>query len=171
MTLQTTRNHFELLRAPGPAGAVLGIRLVGRARDGGAGLCRLWLRRVERWDRAIDPRQPHSDWDCRTWIRADSAFALQTEWTLKDLDALAEQFEFPQELDSLRSLRPVGDPVFDTVLAWAQRVTNSLPVSTPPAPVLSDAGWDEAESAVVARMSGDFAAVPETPASPTPGVS
>lgn len=167
MTIAPTRNNFELLHDATMPAAFAGFRMVGHARDGSGTLCRIWLRRVARWDRYFDPRQPVGEWDCRTWVRADSAFALQTEWTINDLDATAELYNFPQEIDAIRSLRPNGDRVFDAVVAWAQRVTNSLPAAPKAVAVVSDAGWDETESAVTARLSGAFAVAPE-PAAPEP---
>lgn len=161
MNIVPNRNHFELLHDPAVPGAFAGFRMVGRARDSSGSLCRIWLRRVARWDRYVDPRQPVGEWDCRSWIRADSAFALQVEWTINDLDAMAEIFEFPQQIDALRAIKPNGDRVFDAVIAWAQRVTNSLPTTAKPPAIVSDAGWDETESVVNARLSAAVAVAPE----------
>ncbi len=177
---------LEILPASGPRAGADGFRLVGRALDGGRGLCRVWLRRLEPWERAIDPRASSRQWDLRVSLRLDSAFALQADFGVSQLAGLAETFAFVQRPPGLAGLRPNGDPVHDAVLAWAREATGTTdeePASAAPpeaaapaaqtddsaeaapgepaadAAPLSDDGWDETAE-IVARATGSVPAVP-----------
>lgn len=106
-----------------PAGSG-GFKLTGAAKDG-EGLCRVWLRPLEAWDRALNPRMESDRWDVRAYQKLDSAFEFVPEFTLKDLEQMAENFDFPQDIDVFGTIEFNGDPVHDTVLAWARHVTGS----------------------------------------------
>ncbi len=122
----------ELLQKPGEPVGSNGFRLVGRSTDGESRV-RLWLRRADTWNRYLDPRLPQGEWDLRLYVRQDSAFALQQEFSLADLEGLKEAWEWPHDDGALASLQPNGDRVHDAALAFARSVTS------PPAPVLPNA--------------------------------
>lgn len=138
---------LELLHAPGRPAADDGFRLEGHAASG-SGRIRLLLRRTETWNRYLDPRIPPSQWDLRVMIRTDSAFALQQEFVLNDLKALATDWVWPVDhAGSLASLAPNGDLIHDTVLSWAVQVT-APPAAPAPEPEPAAA---EPESEAVAE--------------------
>ena len=112
--------HFEMLSRRGEGPAALGFKLTGRAKEG-AGLCRVWLRRVYAWDRYLDPRIPSSAWDVRLFRKVDAAFVQEDAFSFELLDGLLETHSFPQAPEGLASIQPCGDPVHDRVLAWAKR--------------------------------------------------
>lgn len=151
--MTTASSNFQLLTSPGGRPGDIGFKMTGKARVG-AGLCRVWLRKVEPWERAIDPRRPDSNWDVRISIRQDSAFALQSEMRASDLPSLAEQFVFPQDPGGLADLCANGDPIHDAVVGWAHStcVTRPPAAAPAPAPAGADDGWDEVEA--IARQTG-----------------
>ena len=161
------RSNLQLLSlAGGPPGSA-GFKLTGSAPDGG-GLCRIWLRRKDPWTRYLDPRFRSDDWDVRCYRRTDSAFSLVEEFRVATLDTLAEEFTF--EGDGIAVMKPNGDIVHDTVLAWAKRVlgtpadgpgdivpaaevepepetTNAVPVRVAPEPAAEAAPAEEPAAA------------------------
>lgn len=149
MTIPTS--NFQLLTSAGGRPGDRGFKITGKAPTG-AGLCRVWLRHVEPWERAIDPRRPETSWDVRISIKQDSAFALQSEMRAADLPALAEQFAFPADPAGLASLATNGDPLHDDVVKWAQSTCLSKATSVEPTRLGGDDGWDEAEA--IARHTG-----------------
>jgi hypothetical protein len=121
----------ELLHKPGEPAGSSGFRLVGRSSDGGS-VARLWLRRADTWNRYLDPRSPQGDWDLRLYVRRDSAFALQQEFSLADLDGLKESYEWPTDASELAALSPNGDSVHDAALEFALSVTAMALAEPPP---------------------------------------
>ena len=121
--------RFEFLQKPGRPLGEDGFRMTGRSPNGNS-LARVWLRRSEVWARNPDPRLGDVAWDVRCFVCDDSAFALQQEFTLRDLDGMLTGWEWPQKPDGLDAQRPKGDTVHDAVLAWALRATGY----TAPAP-------------------------------------
>ena len=138
-----TRQRFELLQGGGRPAGEDGFRLLGQAIEGVA-TAQVWLRRIDTWNRYLDPREPEGAWDVRLYIREDSAFALQQEFTLRDLDELGTRFSWPATPAGLAALKPNGDRVYDAVLAWTRRVTG---VDVPPAPPAPEATAEAAEPA------------------------
>lgn len=154
------RSNLQLLSLAGGTPGSAGFKLTGSSREG-AGLCRIWLRRKDPWSRYLDPRFRSDDWDVRCYRRTDSAFAVVEDFRVDTLDSLAEEFSF--EASGLDGLKPNGDVVHDTVLAWAKRTlgtpadapgdvvpaaeitpepetTNAVPLrATPEPPVVADA--------------------------------
>lgn len=118
--------RFEFLQKPGRPLGEDGFRMTGRSPQGTA-LARVWLRRSEVWARNPDPRMGAVDWDVRCFVCEDSAFALQQEFTLRDLEGMLSGWEWPQKPAGLDAHRPIGDLVHDTVLAWALRATGYTP--------------------------------------------
>jgi hypothetical protein len=118
--------RFEFLQKPGRPLGEDGFRMTGRSPQGTA-LARVWLRRSEVWARNPDPRMGAVDWDVRCFVCEDSAFALQQEFTLRDLEGMLSGWEWPQKPAGLDAHRPNGDLVHDTVLAWALRATGYTP--------------------------------------------
>ncbi|MFT6397504.1 MAG: hypothetical protein ACJAYU_002257 [Bradymonadia bacterium] len=55
----------------------------------------------------------------RCYRRTDSAFSLVEEFQVGTLNVLSEEFAF--EADGISAMKPNGDIVHDTVLAWAKR--------------------------------------------------
>lgn len=104
--------------------------MTGRAAQGSA-LARVWLRRSEVWARNPDPRLGAVDWDVRCFVCEDSAFALQQEFTVRDLEGMLSGWQWPQMPTGLDTQRPNGDTVHDAVLAWALLATGYTPVNTP----------------------------------------
>ena len=134
----TSRRYVQLMASGGGAPGSDGFKLTGRAREG-AGLCRVWLRRAEPWDRYISPRMSSDQWDVRAYEAADSAFEVIPEFTLATLDRLAEQYTFPGGADELSSIGLNGDPLHDRVVRWARQVTGApdpgeVPVYVVPEP-------------------------------------
>lgn len=119
------RTNIQLLSTDGGAPGSAGFKLTGSARDG-SGLCRIWLRRKEPWNRYLDPRFRSDDWDVRCYRRTDSAFSLVEEFRVDTLDALAEEFAF-EGAGQLAALKPNGDVVHDTVLRWAKSAVGASP--------------------------------------------
>jgi hypothetical protein len=122
--------RFELLQKPGRPPGEDGFRMTGRA-TGGTSLARVWLRHSEVWARNPDPRLGNVAWDIRFFVRDDSAFALQQEFTLRDLEGMLTGWDWPQKPEGLDALRPNGDKVYDAVLVWAMRATGYI--APPPA--------------------------------------
>jgi hypothetical protein len=149
-------SSFLLLTSAGGRPGDRGFKLTGHAANG-AGMCRVWLRHVEPWERAIDPRRLDTSWDVRVSIRQDSAFALQSELKIADLPALAEQFAFPKDPAGLASMANNGDPLHDAVLGWAQATCVPRPPAVEPTTLAAADSWDEA--AEVARQTGSVPAV------------
>jgi hypothetical protein len=116
------RTRIELFEQPGQPAGTAGLRLTGTSPDAGR-LARLWLRRLDPWNRNPDPRSLSDTWDLRLFVREDSAFALQQEFAPGDLDALATAWHWPTDDGRLAALSPLGDPLYDRVLAWMQQVT------------------------------------------------
>ena len=160
----------ELL-GPSEAPGRDGLRMTVPATEG-PGQLRLWLRRHEPWDRAIDPRALSATWDLRVHVRADSAMALLQEFTVQDLDTLVEGWAWPERPEAIGQLRATGDALHDRVLAWVWKVTGWGELPPPgqaPAParvkvvadvepLVGESGWDDAEEAAE-RYSGQFAAI------------
>jgi hypothetical protein len=121
----SSKRSLQLLSRPGGSPGELGFKLTAEAREGD-GLLRVWLRRVEAWDRNLDPRVDSPDWDVRCYRWQDSAFALQTELTVRDLATLEGDYRFPT-LASAQLPADNGDPVHDAVVIWARRVTAPAP--------------------------------------------
>lgn len=94
-------------------------------------MCRIWLRKLDPWHRYLNPRMGSHDWDCRVYIKSDSAFALQSEMTVNDLDSLEEAYSFPNGADGLAALALNGDPVHDRVVVWARKVTGAPELPAP----------------------------------------
>lgn len=139
----------ELLQKPGEPAGSNGFRLVGRSSDG-TSRARLWLRRADTWNRYLDPRLPQGEWDLRLYVRHDSAFALQQDFTLAELDGLKDTWEWPQDDGVLAGLKPNGDRVHDAAIAFAKSVTS------PPTPVVEELAPSEEAS------DGETAAEPAT---------
>lgn len=216
------RRSVELLQAPEESPGYRGFRMQLRAKEG-SGLYQVWLRRLDPWDRPLDPRRKSEVWDLRCSMKTDSAFALVQEFELRDLEALPEDWEMPERPDALGELDLNGDALHDQVVRWAWTVTGwgegpvaeraakaaaaeaeakaaavaaeqeaiaakeaaaeearaaiaavvSPPVETEPSAAAGvessaddatatgdDDGWSGAEEAV-ARLTGDFATIPE----------
>ena len=117
------RSNLQLLSAAGGQPGSIGFKLTGKAREG-EGLCRIWLRKGEPWDRYLDPRVRSDAWDVRAYRRLDSAFAVFEEFTLSTLDDIANDYDFPNA-DGLGALALNGDPIHDHVLRWARSVTGA----------------------------------------------
>lgn len=168
MSIPTQTHDLQLLQPPGGTPGHDGLRLIGRQPSTGA-LCRIWLRRMLPWERAIDPRRASQSWDLRVFVKSDSAFALQSEFSVRDLDGLLETFAFQQGVAGLGEVSPNGDPLHDAVLSWAHKVTSTgpfaprpavdeAPVTRSPEPAAADDGWAEAEQ-IAARATGSVPAV------------
>lgn len=143
--------RLQLLTSPGGAPGDLGFKLTGSAREG-RGLCRVWLRRIEPWDRYPDPRGTSDTWDVRVFVRRDCAFVLQEQLGVRELAGLGDAWDFETHADALRQIVPNGDPVHDAAVAWARSV------AVPSAEVAVDDAWDEADEIV--RQTGAQQAVP-----------
>lgn len=126
----TTPDHVQLFGRDGSPLASGGFKLTGEAREG-IGFCRVWLRPIEAWDRYENPRIASEHWDVRAYRKLDSAFEYVPEFTLGDLDEMAEHFEFPQVGELFDEIDYNGDPVHDQVLAWARRVTGATKLGEP----------------------------------------
>ncbi len=186
------RSNLQLLSLSGGAPGSAGFKLTGSSREGD-GLCRIWLRRKDPWTRYLDPRFRSDDWDVRCYRRTDSAFSLVEDFRVATLDTLAGEFSF--EADGLGSMKPNGDIVHDTVLAWAKRMlgapadgagdvvpaedvaparetTNAVPVRVAPEPAAAEPATAEpaaAEPAAVEPAAVEPAAT--EPAATEPAVA
>jgi len=127
------RSHLQLLAPAGQRPGVSGFKLTGTALDG-HGLCRVWLRRKDPWDRYLDPRIRSDVWDVRAYRKLDSAFAVIEEFTLASLDEMATTFAFPERPEGLDTLALNGDPIHDFVVGWARRVTGLDAAAPAPEP-------------------------------------
>lgn len=117
-----TKSDLRLLHRPGHAPGADGFKLIGKAKEG-YGSCKIWLRKNEPWERYLDPRVRSEHWDIRYYVHFDSAFALQTEFTIANLNEISDSYEFVQRPQGLDSLELNGDPVHDAVLEWAWEAT------------------------------------------------
>lgn len=151
------RSHLQLLSLPGQPPGSGGFKLTGTEKDG-HGVCRVWLRRVDAWDRYPDPRFDSDEWDVRAYRRTDSAFALIEEFTPASLDDLAERFDFNAPASALAGLKPNGDQVHDRVLAWAK---STLGAADAPAPATVEAPAGEAETASEPETEVEAESAPE----------
>lgn len=133
----TTRKYLHVLSRPDGAFGDLGFKLTGVAREGD-GLCRVWLRRVDPWDRYLNPRSGSTDWDVRAYTKLDSAFEFVPEFTIDGLAQLAEDYEFPEGADELSQIEAKGDPVHDRVLSWAREVTGAAALDNVPSPTVGE---------------------------------
>lgn len=125
-----TRSLLQLYSGPSGTPGEHGFRLTGRAKAGD-GLCRVQLRYMEPWHRYPDPRLRSTTWDLRVYTRADAAFELDGDLTADGLEALIDDYEFPDGADELATLQMNGDPVHDRVLAWARKATGAPEVPAP----------------------------------------
>lgn len=117
----TPKGRIQLLSSPGGTPGDLGFKMTGHAREG-AGLCRVWLRRSEPWERYLDPREAPSAWDVRVSVKSDSAFVLRDDLNARNLEELEEAWSFPDDPATAAYLTPNGDPVHDRVIAWAKKM-------------------------------------------------
>jgi len=155
-----TRRHLQLLHRPGRPPGDDGFKLTVASRDG-AGLCRVWLRRSDPWERYLGPQVSSDTWDVRCSIRTDCAFAVVPEFTLEGLETLEERFAFPKQPPGIETLKLNGDPVHDYVVRWAWRVTETPEPGAAVAPAVASKGadgWDEVEE-VALRVTGQHATV------------
>ena len=162
------RSHLQLLAPAGQRPGVSGFKLTGAALDG-HGLCRVWLRRKDPWDRYLDPRVRSEVWDVRAYRKLDSAFAVMEEFTLASLDEMATTFAFPERPEGLDTLALNGDPIHDFVVSWARRVTG-LDAAAPapePTPETTPETTPEQAPAAPAPAPAQAPAVQAAPA-PTP---
>jgi hypothetical protein len=120
----STPDHVQLFGTDDEPVGSGGFKLTGEAKEGD-GFCRVWLRPIEAWDRYDNPRMDSDDWDARAYRKLDSAFEFVPEFTLDDLETMAENFEFPDASDIFQQIEFNGDPVHDRVLAWARKVTGA----------------------------------------------
>ena len=161
-------SRLQLLASPGGRPGDSGFKLTGVAREGD-GLCRVWLRRKQPWDRYIDPRYERGDWDVRCYTREDSAFAYVEDFDFSTLDLLGERYDFNGVGADLRALGPNGDPIYDRVLSWAKRATGAT--LAPVAPVRASTAAPEpaapvpAESTAAPALDNGQAAPDTTPVS------
>lgn len=140
---------FELLSSTGGEPGDLGLRIVGRAKEGD-GLVRVWLRRAEWWARYPDPRLPHAGWDVRVMRREHSSLATDDAFSWELLESLEESYDFPSAPSELADIKPLGDEIHDRVVAWAKDVTkvnapSSAPLPMPPLAQASPQSIGEAE--------------------------
>jgi hypothetical protein len=142
-----TPSSLQLLQqADAPAGSD-GFKLTGRAREG-VGLCRVWLRRSSPWDRYLDPRLERGAWDIRLYVKLDSAFALDTEFTVRDLDGVLDDWVFDDVSSQLAGLAKNGDPIHDATLDWARAATSvaQVPVEPPVSSAATESSADDADA-------------------------
>lgn len=158
-----SRTHLQLLSIDDGAPGSAGFKLTGYAKEG-VGLCRVWLRRKDPWERYLDPRFRSDTWDVRCYTRVDSAFSLVAEFSPASLDELAETYAFTVEGDGVADLSPNGDPVHDFVLAWAKKVTGSDADAVAPEPAVAEAPVEEASEEDVAAAEAAAAAEAEAAA-------
>lgn len=143
------RSHLQLLSVGSGLPGTGGFKLIGHAKEG-TGMCRVWLRRKDPWDRYLDPRFRSDVWDVRCHTKTDSAFAIVAEFSADSLEDLAERFDFTAAAGKLNKLSTNGDIVHDTVLVWAKKVAGSaanvvdMPEDTP-APANETSAEDSAE--------------------------
>ncbi|MCB9519821.1 MAG: hypothetical protein H6699_02970 [Myxococcales bacterium] len=157
---------LELLRLGAGAPGSAGFKLTGAARDG-SGLCRVWLRRKEPWERYLDPRFRSDVWDIRCYTWVDSAFALVAEFTPATLDELAERYEFEADTTGLARLASNGDVVHDTVLSWAKKILGApAAAATEPALQAPPAAPDRHEVPLRASTPASSAAAEPVAAEP-----
>lgn len=145
-----TPSLLQLYSGPSGTPGEHGFRLTGRAKNG-EGLCRVQLRYMEPWHRYPDPRLRSTTWDLRVYTRAGTAFILDTELTAEGLEALGEDYEFPDGADALATLKANGDLVHDRVLAWARQVTGApeLPPVTDINPAVLAVRYKKSEAGAV----------------------
>lgn len=169
----TTRKYLHVLSRPEGAFGDLGFKLTGIAKEGD-GLCRVWLRRVDPWDRYLDSRAGSDQWDVRAYTKLDSAFEFIPDFNVGVLAALAEDYEFPDGAEELAKIEANGDLVHDQVLAWARNVTGAPELgSVPQTGVLEPEVRYDKQS--VANARGEFVpagrvALPSPAAGPRAGI-
>ncbi len=149
---------------------VEGFKLTGRAREG-SGLVRIWLRRANPWDRYLNPRLDSEKWDVRAYQKLDSAFAFVPEFSIPDLEWIAESYEFTEGGEQLASLSANGDPVHDRVLAWARGVTGAgeLAAAPPVSPAAPQTRTWDGPRMPVQRLAPESAApIPTADVAQTP---
>ena len=173
-----SRRTLEMLRHAGGAPGSAGFKLTGFADDGG--LCRVWLRRRDPWERYLDPRFRSSVWDVRCYTWQDSAFALVAEFELATLDTLAATYRFEAPTDAIARLGANGDVVHDAVLAWAKRVLGApaevatevaKPAPPPPADRAEVPLREAASSSASQSATGPMGALPAFEAEAAPSAA
>jgi len=157
-----TPARLQLLQQADAAPGSDGFKLTGHAREG-VGLCRVWLRRSNPWDRYLDPRLDRGAWDVRFYVKLDSAYALDTEFTVRDLDGVLEDWAFDADASVLAGLSPNGDPIHDTTLAWARKALGAAG-----APAVDAPAEEVAEAEPVAPTASAAPAEPAPAAAPAP---
>ena len=155
-----TPARLQLLQqADAPAGSD-GFKLTGHAIEG-VGLCRVWLRRSNPWDRYLDPRLQRGAWDVRFYVKLDSAYALDPDFTVRDLDGVLDTWAFDADATALIHLVPNGDPIHDATLAWVRRALGAddakVEASAPTAPA---AGSSEPDPPAAAKPEPETTEAP-----------
>lgn len=123
-------NRLQLQSSTPEKPGDLGFKLIGESKKKPGKLLRLWVRRKidgERhvWHRYLDPRAQSKHWEVRLHKSKDTGAMTLMQFSLKDLEGLAEDYNFPSNPPTRDALKAVenDDPVFNAVRDWVLQVT------------------------------------------------